>query len=322
MNRYYEVLGLKNGASESEIKKAYRKLSKKYHPDVNPSDEAKTKMTEINEAYEILSGKRKAPQENPFGGGGNPFRGQNPFDFHNPFARRVRPLQVRVDVTLEEVFKGVSKGVTYNRTVSCHDCGGAGGKEPKVCPHCSGSGFIKDPHNTMGMNTMFMCTTCQGSGQVFTRQCTTCSGSGNRVTTNTVTVEIPKGVTEGRLVMRGVGNEVIGSPAGDVIFVINLLKHPIFEVSGLDIHKTEKVKIFDLMLGTDLEFDTLDGKVKIKIDKLCPPDKVFRLVGKGLFDGRTGLRGNLFVNIEGEMPKELTDEQSETIKKLKEEVYV
>lgn len=316
MNRYYEVLGIKNGSSESEIKKAYRKLSKKYHPDVNPSEEAKVKMTEINEAYEILSGKRKAPQEPPQGNpfGGHPFGG-----FHNPFARRVRPLQVRVDVTLEEVFNGVSKKVTYNRVVSCSDCGGAGGKEPKVCPHCGGQGFIKDPHNSMGMNTMFMCTTCAGTGHVYTKHCGSCHGSGNKPVSNTVTIEVPKGITEGNIIMRGQGNEAVGSPTGDVIFSINLLKHPVFEVEGLNIHKKEKVNILDLMLGTEIEFDTLDGKVKIKIDKLCSPNKTYRLIGKGLVDGRNGLRGNLFVDIEGEMPKTLTQEQEDLIRKLREE---
>jgi molecular chaperone DnaJ len=324
MNRYYEVLGLKNGASESEIKKAYRKLSKKYHPDINPSDEAKSKMTEINEAYEILSGKRKAPnqqQGNPFRG--NPFGGGNPFGFGgDPFAKRVRPLHVKINVSLEEVFKGVTKNVTYNRVISCHECGGAGGKEPTVCPHCSGQGFIQDPHNSMGMNTMFMCNTCSGSGQVFTKQCGGCHGSGNKPSSNTVKVDIPKGVTGGQIIVRGAGNESIGSPAGDVVFNINLLKHPIFDVDGLNIHKKEKLSIFDLMLGTQLEFDTLDGKVKINVDKLCPPDKTYRLVGKGLVDGRSGLRGNLYVNIEAEMPKELNGEQEETIKKLKEETHV
>lgn len=316
MDRYYEVLGIKNGASESEIKKAYRKLSKKFHPDVNPSDEAKEKMSKINEAYEILSGKRKAPQEPQ----GNPFGGQPFGGFHNPFARRVRPLQIRVDITLEEAFQGASKKVTYNRVISCSECGGAGGKEPMVCPHCKGQGFLKDPHNTMGMNTMFMCTTCSGSGHVFTKQCGGCHGSGNKPTANTVTINIPRGATQGNIIMRGQGNEVIGSPAGDVIFVLNLLKHPIFEVDGLDIRKKEKVNILDLMLGTDVELDTLDGKVKIKVDKLCPPDKTYRLVGKGLVDGRSGSVGNLFVDIEGEMPKSLTEEQENLIRRLKEEI--
>jgi molecular chaperone DnaJ len=317
MNRYYEVLGIKNGASESEIKKAYRKLSKKYHPDVNDGEEAKSKMSEINEAYEILSGKRKAPQEpqgNPFGGGGG-----NPFGGFSPFARRVRPLVVEIKVTLEEVFKGVRKAVSYNRTVSCHGCGGAGGTEPQVCPHCSGQGFVKDPHNSMGMNTMYMCTTCAGSGQIFTKQCVTCHGKGSRPNSNTVSVDVPKGATGGQIIMRGIGNEALGSPTGDVVFDIKLQKHPVFEVNGLDIHKKEKISVFDLMLGVELEFDTLDGKVKINVDKLCPPDKVYRLVGKGLIDGRSSRRGNLYIDLEGVMPEGLSEEQEETIKKLKEE---
>lgn len=316
MNRYYEVLGLKKDASESEIKSAYRKLSKKYHPDVNSDEGAVEKMAEVNEAYEILSGKRKAPQEpqgNPFGQG---FGGFNPFGQQQ---RRVRPLQLIIDVTLEEVFSGIEKKVSFNRNISCSDCGGAGGKEPTVCPHCNGQGFIKDPHMTMGMNTMFMCNTCAGSGQVFSKQCGGCHGNGSKPNINNVTVTIPKGMSAGNVIIRGEGNEVIGSPTGDVVFRINLVKHPVFDVDGLNIRKKENINIIDLMLGTEIEFDTLDGKVKINVDKLCPPDKIFRLVGKGLIDGRSGIRGNLFVEIDGKMPESLTEEQEEILKTLKEE---
>jgi molecular chaperone DnaJ len=318
MNRYYEVLGIKKGASDKEIKKAYRKMSMKYHPDKNSDEGAAEKMSEVNEAYEILSGKRKPPHtfNDPQG---NPFRGGNPFGGHNPFAqpRRARPLQLIIDVTLEEVFSGVDKEVNYNRNVSCGDCGGLGGKDPVVCPHCHGQGFIKDPHMTMGMNTMYMCNTCSGSGQVFKSKCGGCHGSGSKPKSERVTVNIPKGATHGNIVMRGMGNEVVGSGAGDVVFRINLKRHPIFEVDGLNLHKSEKIGVIDLMLGTNIEFDTLDGKVKIDVEKLCPPNKTYRLVGKGLIDGRSGVRGNLFVEIEAEMPKTLSEEQEEMLKKLK-----
>lgn len=321
MNRYYEVLGLKNGASDEEIKKAYRKMSKKYHPDINSDEGAAEKMSEVNEAYGILTGKEKPkqePQGNPFAGG---FQEWKKSGFYNPFQqqRRVRPLQLIVDVTLEEVFSGTNKEIHFNRSISCSDCGGAGGKEPKVCPHCNGKGHIPDPHNMMGMNTVFMCNTCSGSGQVFTKHCGGCGGSGSKTIVDKVKVSIPKGVTSGNIIIRGRGHEAIGANTGDVIFSINLLKHPIFTVEGLDIRKRQKINVLDLMLGTSVELDTLDGKVKINVDKLCSPDKVFRLVGKGLIDGRSGLRGNLFVDVEGEMPKSLTEEQEELLKKLKEE---
>jgi molecular chaperone DnaJ len=164
-----------------------------------------------------------------------------------------------------------------------------------------------------------MCNTCAGSGQVFTKHCGTCHGSGSSSKVENVTVSIPKGVTSGNIIMRGKGNEMVGAATGDVVFSINLLKHKTFTVDGLNIRKAEKINILDLMLGTTVEFDTLDGKVKITVDKLCSPDKVFRLVGKGLMDGRSGLRGNLYVDIDGEMPNSLTEEQEEMLKKLKEE---
>lgn len=317
MNQYYEVLGLKNGASEEEIKKAYRKMSKKYHPDVNKDEDAVEKMSKVNEAYGVLTGKEKPKQESQ----GNPFRGGNPFGF-NPFQQKVRPVQLKVDVTLEEVFTGVNKEVSFNRNISCSDCGGAGGKEPKVCPHCSGKGYIPDPrepHNRMGMNTVFICNTCSGSGQVFTKHCGGCAGSGSKNLVDKVTITIPKGVTSGDIIMRGRGHEAIGANTGDLILSINLLKHSVFTVIGLDIRKTQKINVLDLMLGTSVELDTLDGKVKINVDKLCPPDKVFRLIGKGLIDGRSGLRGNLFVEVEGEMPNSLTEEQEELLRNLKKE---
>jgi molecular chaperone DnaJ len=165
MNRYYEVLGVKKGASDKEIKSAYRKLSKKYHPDINPGDDAKEKMAEINEAYEILTGKRKAPQEQF--SGGNPFGGRPGFD---PFAdffgfnrpRKPHPLQLVINVTLEEIFKGIKKDIKYNRTTSCGVCNGLGGTEPKVCPTCSGQGV-----QNMG-NMITMCNHCGGTGNIMT----------------------------------------------------------------------------------------------------------------------------------------------------------
>jgi molecular chaperone DnaJ len=316
MNRYYEVLGLKKGASDEEIKKAYRKLSKKYHPDVNKDEGASEKMAEVNEAYGVLTGKEKPKHQEPQGG--NPFSGFGGFGGFNPFQqqRKVRPLQLIIDVTLEEVFSGVDKELSYNRNVSCGGCGGAGGKEPKVCPHCQGQGAIQGQH---GINMLHMCNTCSGSGQVFTKHCGTCNGRGSTPKVEKVTVTVPKGATRGNIIHRGKGHEALGAEAGDVIFSINLLNHKTFTVDGLNIRKVEKINVIDLMLGTEVEFETLDGKVKINIDKLCPPDKVFRLVGKGLVDGRSGLRGNLFVDIEGEMPESLNEEQEELLKKLKEE---
>jgi len=312
MNQYYEVLGIKKGASEGEIKKAYKKMAKKFHPDVNKDEGAVEQMSKVNEAYEILSGKRKAPQQRQQTGG-NPFGGFNPFQQQQ---RRVRPLQMIVDVTLEEIFSGGNRDVSYNRNVSCGDCGGAGGKEPKVCPHCSGQGFIRDQHGIMGA-AMFMCNTCSGTGQAFTKHCGGCRGTGSKPKVEKVTITIPKGGVGANIIMRGKGHEQLGGVTGDVIFRINLKEHPVFQVDGLNIRKREKIDIIDLMLGTNIELETLDGKVKIKVDKLCPPDKIFRLVGKGLIDGRSGLRGNLFVEVVGEMPKTLTEEQEGILKKLK-----
>lgn len=309
MEKYYKILGIKNNSSKSEIKKAYRKLSKKYHPDVNPSDEAKEKMSEINDAYEILSGKKKAPKDNKFSGG-NPFSDGGPFsDF---FGTRVRSLIVDVNLTLEEVFRGVNKEVTYTRRDSCNSCGGLGGSDPVTCPSCSGRGFTVIP----GTSFMTHCNTCNGSGTILSKKCGSCGSTGYNNVSNTVNLKIPKGMYGGRLIMRGVGNDAVGSPKGDVVFQINLIKHPIFEVNGLDLHIKKEVNIYDLLLGTDLEVEVLDGIVKITINELCEPNKVFRLKGKGLSDDK-GRVGSMYVNIIGKMPEKISEEQRELLNKLK-----
>jgi molecular chaperone DnaJ len=312
MNKYYEVLGLNNGASPEEVKKAFRKLSKKYHPDLNPDNaEASEKMSKINEAYRILTGKEK-PKEEQRRGGGNPFGGFNPFGGggFNPFGRSQRPQQYIVEVTLEEIFNGCNKEVSFNKTVTCGDCHGLGGKEPTVCSQCSGQGHF----NQHG--SLFMCNTCRGTGQVFTKHCGTCGTTGSKTVVEKVNIDIPKGGIGSTILVRGRGNETQGLPPNDVIFRVMLKKHPLFEVDNWDLHKTEKINVFDLLLGTQVELETLDGKVKVKIDKLTPIDKVFRLVGKGL-NLPNGTRGNMYLHISCEMPKSLTEEQENMIKTLR-----
>ena len=314
MNRYYEVLGLKKGASDKEIKSAYRKLSKEYHPDVNPSENAKEKMAEINEAYEILTGKRKPPQEqqNPSQNYGRP-PGFDPFSDFFGRNRKANPSQLVIDVTLEEVFSGVKKEIKYFRRVICKSCNGIGGSEPKVCPTCSGQGY-----QTFGGGMMIMCNQCGGTGTIMTKICNSCRGASLVNEQKTVVVDIPKGTISGNLIMRGMGNEIAGGETGDVIFRINLLKHPKFDVDGLNLHTTEDISVFDLMLGTSLELDTLDGRVKITIPKLCDPQQTYRLKQKGLILSN-GSRGDIYVNLNVKMPKTITEEQEDTIKKLKEE---
>lgn len=322
MNQYYEVLGLKKGASDKEIKSAYRKMSKKYHPDVNPSDEAKEKMSQINEAYEILTGKRQAPnQGNPFGG--NPFRGGqrpgfDPFsDFFRGGPRKANPLQFVIDVTLEEVFSGVEKEIKYNINATCNTCGGVGGKDPKVCNSCNGQGVTQIP----GINMVTMCNQCGGTGQVMTKICNDCNGGGSKPEQKTLKLRIPKGKTDGNLIARGMGNQIKDGLSGDVIFRVNLKPHDKFKVDGLNLHSIEKVGVFDMMLGTQITFETLDGKVKIDIPKLCEPNKVFRLKGKGLVHDN-GISGDLYVNLHTEMPKELSEEQENLLKQVKDSVKV
>ncbi len=260
-------------------------------------------------SYEVGNSLTITPKENKFSGG-NPFSDGGPFsDF---FGTRVRSLIVNVNLTLEEVFSGVDKEVTYTRRDSCNSCGGLGGSDPITCPSCSGRGFTVIP----GTSFMSQCNTCNGSGTIFSKNCGSCGSTGYNNVSNTVSLKIPKGMYGGRLIMRGVGNDVVGSPKGDVVFQINLIKHPKFDVDGLNLHIKKEVNIYDLILGTDLEVEVLDGVVKMVIKELCEPNKVFRLKGKGLSDDK-GRVGSMYVNIIGKMPEKISEEGRELLNKLK-----
>lgn len=318
MEKYLKILGLKSGATEKEIKTAYRNLSKQYHPDLNPGDEeASNKMSEINEAYEILTGKSKPKQETPNTGGfsrGGGFGG--PFGFG---IRKAQYIKVVVRVTLEEVFTGVNKEINFNKTVVCGTCEGYGGKNPKVCQQCGGHGMYKDPHQTMGPNTMIMCHYCGGDGSIMSETCGTCHGHGLKHEQVKINVTIPKGVTGGNLILRNIGNEINNGEPGDVVCVIVLEKHPIFDVDGVDLHRSVDIKILDLLLGKSVEMDTLSGKVKITIPELTNPDKVFRIRGKGLVDNRHNT-GDLFIKLNVVVPKEISEEIKDELRIINEKI--
>jgi len=300
MEKYLKILGLKSGASEKEIKTAYRNLSKQFHPDLNPdNEEASRKMSEINEAYEILTGKSKPKQEEQ-----SFRRSRSPFGFGFT-QQKARHIQVVVDVTLEEVFRGVNKEVEFTKIVICGECNGEGGKNPVTCPDCGGRGMYRDPNNTMGPNTMIMCHRCGGEGGILSEVCGECHGGGGKHQHTKLNITIPRGATSGNLIIRGVGNEIVDGLTGDLVCSIFLIKHPIFKVEGLDLYRSVDIKFLDLLLGTEIELETLDGKVKITVPNNCNPTRSFRLKGKGLVDNRSGV-GNLYVNLNVVMPKELT----------------
>lgn len=305
MEQYYKALGLKKGASKEEIKKAYRKLSKKHHPDLNPGDkESENKFKEISEAYAILSGKEK-PKNTQQGFGG----GHNPFDI---FKRKGRSLEFELFISMEKAYAGGSENLTYQVDEQCGSCNGVGGRNPQVCNQCGGSGLLRN-----GI-IAFMCNNCGGSGQIFTENCNTCGTTGKVRQQKTITIDISKGTTDRSIVAyRGMGNYTRGGINGDVLIIFRINKHPIFELDGLNLRRKLDVSIYDIMLGTDKEFETLDGKVRITIPKLCDPTRIFKLRGKGFIDEGTNISGDLLVKLNPILPKELTKEEESLIKELK-----
>jgi DnaJ-class molecular chaperone len=320
---YYNVLGVPKTATEKEIKGAYRKLARQYHPDVNPGDsKAEAKFQDINEAYEILSDTEKRQQYDQFGstwgknfqGGGRPGGGHGgqPFDFdfsgvdfgggaggagmgdlfEQMFGKgrgRKRPSQggnarADVEVSLEEAFHGSTKTLTITSQVPCPACGGAG----------------------------------VGRGVV----CHTCGGSGRRSEDSTLEVKIPAGVSEGakiRIKGKGEPGQMGGTP-GDLYLTIHLRKHPDYEVKGRDLHVTTRVDLFTAVLGGKLEVNTLKGKVDLKIPPGTQGGAKFRLTGFGLpgSGGKPG--GNLFVEAQISIPEKLTDQQREMFLQLSEQL--
>jgi molecular chaperone DnaJ len=304
MNRYYKALGLKDGASEKEIKKAFRELSKKYHPDLNPNNkEAEDKFKEINEAYSILTGKQK-PKEEPI---------QQQRGGFNPFVQKGKTIDITVTVPLEKAYRGGTHEVKFDIVDKCGTCNGQGGQNPKVCNQCNGQGVLRN-----GM-IMFMCNNCRGTGRLFTNPCNTCGSTGTVRGIREVELQLEKGTTDKTIaVARGMGNYVQGGRHGDILFIVRIEKHPIFELEGLNLKRKIDVPVLDLFLGTSVEFDTLDGKVKIDIPKLSDPTKTFRLRGKGFVDSSTGIVGDLYATINPVLPKEISLEEEQLIKQLKE----
>lgn len=301
MNEYYKILGIKEGSSQEDIKKAYRKLSKKYHPDLNPNNkEAEDKFKKIVEAYEILTGKQKPKNQNPFGG--------NPFNS----VRKARPLKLVIELTLEEVYHGTTKNINYYINDVCHKCNGEGGFEPVTCNQCNGRGHIQQGPFA------FMCNNCGGEGKLHKNVCYTCSGNGVIKKRNTVEVTIPKGTTDNTVFPHpNVGDFVKGGVRGDVYFIIKVKPHQIYKLEGLNLKRKLDVNFIDILLGVEKEFETLDGKIKIKIPKLSEMNKTFRLKNKGFTDNTINVSGDMYVTLNPVLPKELSSLEEDKLRELK-----
>lgn len=355
---YYEVLGIQKGASEEEIKKAYKKLARKYHPDMNPGDkEAEEKFKEVNEANEVLSDPEKKARYDQFGfagvdpnygagAGGGAYGGG--FDFgdlgdifgsffgggfgggqrRNPNApQRGESIRASVSISFTEAAFGCEKSVTIERSEQCPTCKGNGcapGTTPEICPDCHGSGTVQTRRQTpMGVfASNGPCRKCGGTGRLIHQPCPDCRGSGAVRKRKTIKVNIPAGIDHGQTIsLRGQGNAgKNGGPAGDLLITVMVQPHEIFRRDGVDVFCEAPITFTQAVLGAELEIPTIDGKVKYSIPEGTQTGTVFRLKGKGIpvLNGRG--RGDQYVTVVIETPRNLNKEQKEALRKFSESV--
>ena len=351
---YYEVLGVSKTASDDEIKKAYRKVAKQYHPDLNPGDAtAEAKFKEANEAYEVLSDADKKARYDQYGhagvdpnfGAGGGYGGGFNGDFgdfgdlgdifgsffgggfggggrrSNPNApKRGNDASAAVNISFEEAAKGCKKTVKVTKIDTCDECGGSGAKKgttTKTCPVCNGSGRVTSAQRTpFGVfQTQTVCSHCNGKGKVIENPCQKCNGKGRIRHTVEEVVEIPAGIDDGQVInMRGKGDSgVNGGPSGDLRINVNVRPHPIFNRSGYDVYCEIPITFVQAALGADITVPTLDGKVKFTIHEGTQPGDEFKLKGKGIQRLNYSGKGDQYVKIVVEIPKNLSKEQKEKL---------
>jgi molecular chaperone DnaJ len=351
---YYDLLGISKGASESEIKKAFRKKAMELHPDRNKDDaSAEGKFKEVNEAYDVLKDPEKKAaydrfghsafeggmgggRAGGFGGGGNPDFGSAFSDvFDDLFGdfmggrggrgggqrpARGSDLRYNLSVTLEEAFTGKQETINVNSSVNCDSCSGTGaegGSEPSSCPTCSGMGKVRAQQGFFTVERT--CPTCNGRGNIITNPCNSCSGSGRQQRERSLSVNIPAGVETGtRIRLAGEGEAgVRGGPTGDLYIFIEVLDHEIFERDGPNIYCRIPVSMTQAALGGEVEVPTIDGgKSRVKIPSGSQSGTQMRLKGKGMPGLRSSAKGDLFLEISVETPVNLTAKQKELLKEF------
>jgi molecular chaperone DnaJ len=350
---YYEVLGVAKGASADDVKKAYRKLALKFHPDRNPGDKkAEEAFKEVAEAYEVLSDDQKRARYDQFGHagvGGATFQGQPGGGFHDPSdifeqvfggrggsifdelfggggrsaggGRRGSHLRVDVTLTFEEMAKGVRKNITLRRHEACAVCKGSGAKpgtNRKTCATCGGAGQVRQVAFGF-MAVQQTCPSCRGEGSRVETPCTGCRGTGQELKKRELDVSIPAGIEDGtqmRLSGEGEGG-AMGGPNGDLFIVVRVKAHDVFRRDESDLHVTVPTSFADVALGADVDVPTLEGRTKVAVKSGTQSGEQVRLRGKGLPNVHDGRRGDLVVTVEVEVPKKLTPRQRELLEEFR-----
>ena len=344
---YYEVLGVSKKATDSEIKSAFRKLAKKYHPDVSKEPDAAEKFKEAQEAYAVLSDENKRKQYDQFGhaafqnngAGGFDFSG---FDFSDIFEgmfgdsfgfsnfgsfgggnsrpRKGRDSLMRVNLTFDEAINGCKKTINVGVMESCSECNGKGGFDEKTCSTCHGSGTVTQEQRTIlgSFMTRATCPHCEGKGKIYTKTCSKCKGAGKTKTNKDLEVKIPAGIDTGnQLRLAGKGEAgTNGGPNGDIYLEFKVEEHPLFVRSDNDIYLELPITITDAVLGCKKDIPTLNGEIKLTIPSGTKSGEKHRLRGKGIQNVNGFGKGDMYVIINVVTPTKLTKEQKKLFESL------
>lgn len=340
---YYQILGISRDASQDDIKKAYRKLARKYHPDLNPGDKtAEEKFKEINEAYAVLGDPQKRAEYDRSGttfeqfAGFEGFKGFDfgeTFDFGDifgdifgnmggtrfgaePHYAKGEDILMGIELTLEEAFTGVTRPISITRAVNCDTCSGTGAESSQTCPACRGTGKIQISKGFFKIAQT--CAECRGTGRKITSLCKKCGGRGKTVYTEAVKVKIPAGVDNGSIVkLRGMGNAGVGGgPAGDMLLEITIRPHPVFKRKGDDISVQLPVTFGEAALGAKIEVPTIDGTAVMKLPPGTQGGQRFKLAGKGFVSPKSKHRGDEYVDIKIAVPTNIPENANEAIKAI------